>query len=184
MLRCSVMPDSLQPHGPQPARLLWKWNFSGKNAGVGFRFLLQEIFLTQGSNLRLLCILQWQAASLPLDQPEKPVVVCVHIHKKGKGVSLFSWESFIWVMVWFFHTRWSHWRKPRSLIGKKEMLSFTSRSIYKSCLAAFSLRTSCAIYFGEIETICWHLKILRNTTGVCKKTHKYNQIAENMSTQK
>ena len=31
--------------------------FSGKNSGVGCHFLLQEIFLTQGSNLRLLCLL-------------------------------------------------------------------------------------------------------------------------------
>ena len=34
------------------------WNFPGKNARVGCHFLLQGIFLTQGSNLRLL---HWQA---------------------------------------------------------------------------------------------------------------------------
>ena len=27
------------------------WDFPGKNTGVGYHFLLQEIFLTQGSNL-------------------------------------------------------------------------------------------------------------------------------------
>ena len=36
---------------------------SGKSTGVGYHFLLQGIFLTQGSNLHLL---QWQADSLPL----------------------------------------------------------------------------------------------------------------------
>ena len=47
---CSVMSDSLQPHGLQPARLLCPWNSPGKNTGVGCHPLLQGIFLTQGSN--------------------------------------------------------------------------------------------------------------------------------------
>ena len=50
----SVLPDSLRPHGLQPARLLCPWNFPGKNTGMGSRSLLQGIFLTQGSNLGLL----------------------------------------------------------------------------------------------------------------------------------
>ena len=33
-----------------PTRLLHPWNFPGKNTGVGCHFLLQGIFLTQGSN--------------------------------------------------------------------------------------------------------------------------------------
>ena len=41
-------------------------NFSGKNIRVGCHFLLQGIFLTQVSNQRLLCLLHWQADSLPL----------------------------------------------------------------------------------------------------------------------
>ena len=35
-------------------------NFPGKNTGVGWHALLQGIFLTQGSNPRLLCLLHWQ----------------------------------------------------------------------------------------------------------------------------
>ena len=35
------------------------------NTIVGCRFLLQGIFLTQGSNSHLLCLLHWQADSLP-----------------------------------------------------------------------------------------------------------------------
>ena len=31
--------------------------FSGKNTGMGYHALLQEIFLVQGSNLHLLCLL-------------------------------------------------------------------------------------------------------------------------------
>ena len=44
------MSDSLQPYGLEPIRLLRPWDFPGKNTGVGCHFLLQGIFLTQGSN--------------------------------------------------------------------------------------------------------------------------------------
>ena len=50
----SVMPDSFQPHGLQPARLLCPWDFPDRNTGVGCHFLLQGIFPTQGSNPGLL----------------------------------------------------------------------------------------------------------------------------------
>ena len=38
-----VMSDSLQPHGLKPTRLLYPWNFPGKNTGVDCHALLQEI---------------------------------------------------------------------------------------------------------------------------------------------
>ena len=38
----------------KPARLLCPWDSPGKNTGVSSHFLLQGIFLTQGSNLGLL----------------------------------------------------------------------------------------------------------------------------------
>ena len=44
----------------------------GKNIGVGCHALLQGIFQTQGSNLRLLHLLHWQASSLPLAPLGKP----------------------------------------------------------------------------------------------------------------
>ena len=47
--------------------------FSSKNVGGGCHALLQGIFPTQGSNLCLLHLLQWQAGSLPLASPGKPV---------------------------------------------------------------------------------------------------------------
>ena len=65
----SVLSDSLRPHGLQPTSLLHRWDFSGKNTGAGCRFLLQGIFLTQGLNL---CLLHWQADSLPLSNPGSP----------------------------------------------------------------------------------------------------------------
>ena len=47
---CSVLSDSLWPHGLRPARLLCPWNSPGKNTGVGCPSLLQGIFPTQRSN--------------------------------------------------------------------------------------------------------------------------------------
>ena len=42
------------------------WDSPGKNTGVGCHFFLQSIFPTPGSNPDLLCLLRWQAESLPL----------------------------------------------------------------------------------------------------------------------
>ena len=50
----SVESDSQQPPGLQPTRLLCPWDSPGKNTGVGYLFLLQGIFPTQGSNSDLL----------------------------------------------------------------------------------------------------------------------------------
>ena len=63
---CLVMSNSLWPHGLMPARLLCPWNSPGKNTGEGCQFLLQRVFWIQGLNPHLLCLLQWQAGSLPL----------------------------------------------------------------------------------------------------------------------
>ena len=43
----------------------------GKNPGVDCHALLQGIFPTLGSNTHLLCLLHWQAGSLPLVPPGK-----------------------------------------------------------------------------------------------------------------
>ena len=51
------------PSSQKEYRLLCLWDFPGKNTGVGCHFLLQGIFLTQESNLHLLCSLHWQADS-------------------------------------------------------------------------------------------------------------------------
>ena len=45
---------------------------SGKNTGVGYHALLQRIFPTQGSSLRFLRLLHWQAGSLPPAPPGTP----------------------------------------------------------------------------------------------------------------
>ena len=53
MLSCSVMSDSLWC---LIVCLLCLWNFPGKNTGVGCLFLLQGIFLTQGTILSLMSL--------------------------------------------------------------------------------------------------------------------------------
>ena len=69
--------------------------FPDKNTGVGYQALLQGIFPTQESNLRLLCLLLWRVGSLPLASPGKPsfCLTCllggpfVVYGGKGEGVS-------------------------------------------------------------------------------------------------
>ena len=43
----------------------------GKNSGVGRSFLLQGIFLTQGSNPHFWHLLHWQGGHLPLRKPQE-----------------------------------------------------------------------------------------------------------------
>ena len=64
--------NSLQPYGLQPTRLLCPWASPGKNTGVVYHALLQDIFLNQGSNPCLLYLRHWQVGSLPLALPGKP----------------------------------------------------------------------------------------------------------------
>ena len=71
---CSVVSYSLQPHGLQPARLLW--NSPGQNTGEGCHFLLQRIFPTWKSNPSLMRLLHWQVDSLPLRPLGSPRCYC------------------------------------------------------------------------------------------------------------
>jgi len=48
------------------------WDSPGKNVGVDCHALLQGIFLTQGSNLRLLRFLLWQVGSFTAAPPGSP----------------------------------------------------------------------------------------------------------------
>ena len=69
-LFASVIPDSCQPHGLKPTRLLCPWDFLGKNAGGGCRALLQGILPTPVSNPCLPHLLhcKW---TLPTEPPGK-----------------------------------------------------------------------------------------------------------------
>ena len=65
-------PILCNPQGLLPTRLLCPLDSPGKNTRVGCHFLLQGIFLIQGSNPCLLCPLLWQADSSPRVPPGKP----------------------------------------------------------------------------------------------------------------
>ena len=65
-----------------------------KNTGVGCHALLQGVFLTQILNLRLLYLLHWQAGSLPLVPPGKPVWITLKGHVCCRRIDmLHAWED-------------------------------------------------------------------------------------------
>ena len=67
VLSHSVVPDSLQPLWTVACQAPLSMRFSRQgNIGVGWLFLLQGFFPTQGSNLCLPHLLRWQADFLPL----------------------------------------------------------------------------------------------------------------------
>ena len=55
-----------------PPQAFLSMEFSRQDIGVSCYALLQAIFLTQGSNPGLLCLLHWQVGSLPLTPSGKP----------------------------------------------------------------------------------------------------------------
>ena len=61
-------PMGSSPQGSCP------WNSLDKNTGVGCPFLPQEVFPIRKLNLHPLHLLHWQADSLPLAPPGKPLV--------------------------------------------------------------------------------------------------------------
>ena len=73
---CSVAQScaTLWPHGLQPTRILCIRNFQASNTRVGCYFLLQGIFLTQGSNPRLLHLLHWQENSVLPGKPRRCLI--------------------------------------------------------------------------------------------------------------
>ena len=60
----------------EPTRLLCPWDFPGKHTGVGYYFLLQEIFPMQRQNL-CLAFPALATGSLPLHYVESSEIVCV-----------------------------------------------------------------------------------------------------------
>ena len=69
------MSDSLVTSWTVACRLLCPWDPPGKNTGVGCHFLLQGIFLTQGSKSCLLCLQQWKVDPLPLSHLGSPLLL-------------------------------------------------------------------------------------------------------------
>ena len=76
-LTISFIYSIVQTHGHQPTRLFCPWNFPGKSTGVGYPFLLQGIFPTQGLNPHLL---YWQADPLSLGHLGSPIYICSSVY--------------------------------------------------------------------------------------------------------
>ena len=71
----SVTSSSFATPRTVACQALCPWNFLGKNIGVGCHFLLQGIFLIQGSNPGLL---HWQADALTSEPPGKPSTIILY----------------------------------------------------------------------------------------------------------
>ena len=108
LLSCSVMSNSLLPHGLQPAKFLCPWDFPVENTEVGYHFLLQGIYLTQGSNPRLLCLLHWQVDSVPLEPPGKPPVRLPCIAKEILKVSCRNHNEIASALILAGSLNWHH----------------------------------------------------------------------------
>ena len=83
----SCVSDCLGPYRLQPTKILCPWDSPGKNTGVGFHFLLQGIFLTQGSNQCLWNLPHWQVDSLLLSHRGSPL-----FQSKGSTIFFFCKE--------------------------------------------------------------------------------------------
>ena len=95
VLNMPVMFNSFVLHGLQPSRLLYPWNFPGKNTGVGCHFLLQGIFPNQELNPHLLHLLHcrwilsylaiWEAMHQQSNLVEMQITERIAlVHKYGK----------------------------------------------------------------------------------------------------
>ena len=102
MRNCSVVADSLQPHGLWPTRLFCRWNFSGMNTGVGCHFLLQFIssvyaYFQAIAWFQLLSSCSFILIKITLTKPTTfKTLVCI----KKKKTSIVN--DFKTMCVWFF----------------------------------------------------------------------------------
>ena len=97
MLSHSVVSNSLQPHGLQPANLLCPWGFPGKNTGVGSYALLQGIFPSQGLTPGLPPLLSGKNTGVGshallqgifLIQRSNPGLLHYHLSDQGKPIKI------------------------------------------------------------------------------------------------
>ena len=108
---CSLPGSSI--HGILQARIL-EWVATASSNGI---------FATQGSSLCLLHLLHWQAGSLPLRHPGRPMLVRGGVNFHGApGVKFSFWLHLIlsrhnssWFFRWGNWTQRSHATSPRSL---------------------------------------------------------------------
>ena len=96
VISCSVVSDSLWPYALLPARLLYSWDFPGKNAKVGCHFLFQWISPTQDQT-RVACIsctgrqilYCWTTRNLSIENRLLTFYVSGYV----------PWTIYMWIMV-------------------------------------------------------------------------------------
>ena len=120
---CSVVSDSLWPHGLQPARFLYLWNSPRKNTGVGSHSLLQGIFPTQGLNLGLL---HWMQSFYCLNHQGSPHHVIVMEYYLTIKCKLFIYAT-TWMSLknlWVKETKhtWLHLHKVLEQVMESRMV--------------------------------------------------------------
>ena len=94
LLNCSVVSNSLWPHGLQPTRFLCPRDSSGNSTGVSCHALVQGSFW---SNWHVFCILNWQVGSLSLVPPGKPLENSTR-HQNPDARCVYCY----WVVFFFF----------------------------------------------------------------------------------
>ena len=75
-----LCPTLCDPMDCSPLRLLCLWDSPGTDTGMGCCVLLQGISSMQGLNLRLLCLLHYQAGSLSLRAMYDPAIPLLGIY--------------------------------------------------------------------------------------------------------
>ena len=80
VLVCSVVSNSLRPHG------FLSVEFSRQEYWSGFPFPTQRIFLIQGSNPCLICLLHWQMDSLSLHELGSPICALYLLATQRQGL--------------------------------------------------------------------------------------------------
>ena len=101
-VRALCVSNCLPLYGLKPSSHLCSWNFPDKNTGVGCPVLLQRIFLIQGLNPGLLCLLHWQAGFLPLSNLGSPLRASGCDSEK-RCVCL---QSFFPKILWLLYATW------------------------------------------------------------------------------
>ena len=113
----------------QPARLLCPQDFPGKNTALDCNFLLQGIFLTQGSNQRPL---HWQEDSLPLSH-QGSTLCLFHLtsiyYRDFQNYGLFQWKSTKVSKQFTKVATKIYWVIVRSKVDLKETSRYTKNSI-------------------------------------------------------
>ena len=106
------------------SRLLCPWDSPGRNTGMGCHFLLQGIFMTQGSNPHFLCPLHWQVGSLPLQPPGKPSLAgVIVVARLSGGAEAFKGQQrhlYVWRRLEEAVLQKPVLEKPRTTLGGLE----------------------------------------------------------------